>query len=121
MLSIKKANGTSREYKVTNVKIGITKNGSDYTLFRIKDSTQSNGQWQSQDYLVFVFKKLDLEDNDKIEIKQINSIEIKTQEYNGNQQTKATLFCDVEIIEDSNNENNKKPVNNNINNDDYKF
>ena len=95
----KNSNREPKQYKATKVKSGTAKNGKPYTMFTIADSTKTDNGWDNDYYQIFSWQpNLKLVDNDKIEIVDIEAIEIKEQEYNGKPYLKKTIFADVKVI-----------------------
>ena len=95
----KNSNKEPKQYKATKVKSGTAKNGKPYTMFTIADSTKTDNGWDNDYYQIFSWQpNLKLADNDKIEIVDIEAIEIKEQEYNGKPYLKKTIFADVKVI-----------------------
>ena len=101
MISVyKNANKEKKQYKVKGVKTGTTKNGGEYTSFRINDNKldKATNNWNSQSYNVFVWAKLDLKDDDLIEFNEIQSIECEEKEWQGQKKVERTIFADVKPI-----------------------
>lgn len=95
----KNANKEPKQYKVTKVKSGTAKNGKPYTMFTIADSTKTENGWNNEYYQIFSWQPdLKLVDGDKIEILDIEALEVKESEYNGKPQIKKTIFADVKVI-----------------------
>lgn len=101
MISVyKNANKEKKQYKVKFVKVGKTKNGGDYTTFKINDNKQdpTTKVWKSISYGVFVWEALKIQDDDMIEFNEIQSIEIAETEVNGEKKAKGTIFASVKVI-----------------------
>lgn len=95
----KNADKDLKQYKVSKVKTGTASNGKPYTVFNISDSKQVNGQWVYDNYGVFSWQPdLVLRDGDKVEFLDIQALEVKETEYNGQKQLKKTIFADVKAI-----------------------
>lgn len=95
----KNAEGVLKEYKATKVKTGTAKNGEQYTCCQITDAKQVNGSWVYDNYIVFSWQEgLDLQDNDKIQLEDIQAIDVKESEYNGKKIISKTIFANINVI-----------------------
>lgn len=92
------ANKDLKEYKVSKVRTGTTKNGNPFTVFVIADSQVVNGTRIYDNYSVFCWETLDLKDGDKIQLVDITALEVKQEEWQGKPQIKKTIFADVVVI-----------------------
>lgn len=104
MINKYKAGGKDlKDYKVKNVKTGTAKNGSKYTMCQITDAKKKeNGTYEYDNYTVFTWQDIVLEDDDKIVLEDIYSIEVANTEYNGKTYLKKTLFADIKITAHAN-------------------
>lgn len=100
----KNANNDLKEYKVSKVKSGTAKNGSNYTVFTIADRiNKPDGTVGYDNYSVFSWQEdLRLSDGDKVAFEEITALEVKEDEYNGKTYLKKTIFADVKITESTN-------------------
>lgn len=99
MITKYKADHTLRDYKVTNIKKGTTKNGAVYTKFRVSDARQVNNKWVYDNYDVWSFQEdLDLEENDRVQFADINGFEFIKGEYNGHETLNRTIFAEINVI-----------------------
>ena len=95
------ANKDLKEYKVSRVKTGTSKNGANYTIFQISDTKKDeNGKNIYDNYSVFSWQEnLNLNENDKIAILDITGIEIKINEFNNKTYIDKTLFAEIKITQ----------------------
>lgn len=100
----KNANKDLKEYKVSKVKSGTAKNGSQYTIFTISDKiNKADGSSTYEYYSVFSWQQdLRLNDGDKIVFEDITALEVVEEEYNGKKYLKRTVFADVKITVSAN-------------------
>ena len=104
MINKYKAGGKDlKDYKVKNVKTGTAKNGNKYTMCQITDAKKrENGTYEYDNYTVFTWQDIVLEDDDKIVLEDIYAIEVANTEYNGKTYLKKTLFADIKITAHAN-------------------
>ena len=96
-----KANKELKEYKVSRVKKGIAKNGTNYTTFSVADSQVVNGVRQYDNYTVFAWQDLKMADGDKIVFEDILGWDFKEREYNGKKYLDKTIFATVRVTTNS--------------------
>lgn len=95
----KNSNKELKQYKVSRVKQGVAKNGASYTFCSIADSKKIDNQWVNEYYSIFSWQpNLDLKDGDLIELTDINALEVKEDEYQGNKSIKKTIFADIKVF-----------------------
>ena len=96
-----KANKELKEYKVSRVKKGVAKNGTNYTTFSVADSQVVNGVRQYDNYTVFAWQDLKMADGDKIVFEDILGWDFKEREYNGKKYFDKTIFATVRVTSNS--------------------
>jgi hypothetical protein len=95
----KNSNKELKQYKVSKVKSGTAKNGASFTVCTIADSKKVGDQWAKEYYGVFSWQpNIDLKDGDFIELTDITALEVKKEEYNGEELIKKTIFADIKVI-----------------------
>ena len=95
----KNAQKEPKQYKATKIKTGTAKNGKPFTTFTISDSRKEGDNWINEYYQIFSWQPdIKIVDGDKIEILDIEALEVKETEYNGKPQIKKTIFADVKVI-----------------------
>ena len=95
----------NKDYKINDVKKGITKNGKTYTIVKIKDSKQDeNGNWQHNNFAVFVLDDINAYANGKIKISSIDAVDFKVRDYNGKTYADCTIYTDNVTTDCTNNE-----------------
>lgn len=95
------ANKDLKEYKVSRVKSGTSKNGAKYTVFQIADKIKKpDGTNAFDNYSIFTWQDdINLNENDKIAIVDITGLEVKQSEYNGKTYLDKTIFAEIKITE----------------------
>ena len=95
----KNSNKDLKQYRVSRVRTGVASNGKSFTVFNIADAKQINGQWVYDNYSVFSWQPgLRLKDDDRIEFVDIEALEVKKDNYNGQEQIQKTIFADVRVV-----------------------
>lgn len=90
-----------KEYTAIKIKHGISKNDTPYTMFTIADSKKVGDGWESEYYTVFVWKNLNIDEKDKIAFKEILSLEVKEEMWQGEKRLKRTIFAEVDVVSKS--------------------
>lgn len=89
-----------KEYKVSFVKEGQSKNGVPYIKFSIADAQKKeDGTYSYENYTVFTYQtNFTLEDGDKITFQDIYALKVEESEYEGKRRINRTIFATVEAI-----------------------
>lgn len=94
MFRFSKKDGSKVQYTVKNVKVGNA-GDSDYTLFQISARNGAKFDYAT----VFVWEILPLKDGDKVEFKEIVSVDVRPYVYRGEQTFQVTFTAKVKILE----------------------
>ena len=94
MFRFSKKDGTKVQYTVKNVKVGNASD-SDYTLFQISARNGAKFEYAT----VFVWEVLPLKDGDKVEFKEIVSVDVRPYVYKGDSTFQLTFTAKVKILE----------------------
>ena len=92
-----------KEYKVKNCQTKTAKNGSNFTMCQITDAKKKeNGGYEYDNYTVFTWQDLNLENDDKIVLDDIYAIEVTQNEWQGKTYLKKTIFADIKVTAQAN-------------------
>lgn len=95
----KNANKELKEFKVSRINKGSTRNGKEYTVFQIADSKKdANDNRIYDNWGVFVWHNLDINEGDKITLDEISALDTDTKTVNGKTYINKTIFASVTVI-----------------------
>ena len=95
----KNANKELKEFRVSRINKGSTRNGKEYTVFQIADSKKdANDNRIYDNWGVFVWHNLDINEGDKITLDEISALDTDTKTVNGKTYVNKTIFASVTVI-----------------------
>lgn len=95
----KNANKELKEFKVSRINKGSTRNGKEYTVFQIADSKKDENDNRIYDnWGVFVWHNLDINEGDKITLDDISALDTEQKTINGKLYFNKTIFGSVTVI-----------------------
>ena len=95
----KNANKELKEFKVSRINKGSTRNGKKYTVFQIADSKKdANDNRIYDNWGVFVWHNLDINEGDKITLDEISALDTDTKTVDGKTYVNKTIFASVTVI-----------------------
>ena len=95
----KNANKELKEFRVSRINKGSTRNGKEYTVFQIADSKKdANDNRIYDNWGVFVWHNLDINEGDKITIDDISALDTEQKTINGKLYFNKTIFGSVTVI-----------------------
>ena len=95
----------NKDYKIQDVKKGITKNGKSYTIIKIRDSKlDESGKWHNSNFAIFALEDINAYENGNVKIGSIEAVDFKVRDYNGKTYADCTIYTNDVTTDCTNNE-----------------